>query len=1019
MPDPLEQTPDQQADALAGSGARTIAKRAMPRGTPSPEGLSPPQKITSPDEFEALPMGKDFTDPEGNVRTKPWRVTDEADFENVPEGADFYDPEGNVRTKPKYQDVDFTAHTLYNMAVNDTERRKALERSYPGKVKQESNGEFYVQEDDGTRRKARKVMSPNSGYESVGAMAAGAAAPTLGAVAGEIGGAAAGTALMPGAGTAGGAIAGAGIGSALGQGLNDLMLKWAGIYDRSGGEEAKNLATAGAFGAGGAGLGRVAGSVVGGALAAPGGLKAAAPGIAARIAGADQESLSTAIRIAEEGEKESSSRVLRAFGMKDPGTPVPISSWAPHLPMPQLTQEVLHPRFFMEKPLEQGRTAFMETQGKSLLSDLGADVEGSLTEPLAAVSGREAGQKAIDRAVQESSDRETALRMRIGEQKAAAGMQAQAALPTHEARLAALRDAGQQADVAATRVVDHGYKQIEKDIEGAMRQAKAGHNSGDFWQAVAEKFKDLRGMISVRASARYGGWREAFGEIVPEQGGLAQEAQSFLEELPKPFQENHPSLVKQVAKLAGKQGKDGEWIEEPTTLDLAGVHQLRSLFRHNIDWSDLPSDARNGALKMFQNKIDGVIHGADVPEAARKSLDDIDKWYGKVMPIWNDKRIQAVVDGLRNGQPADPKELVEMMIKEGNTDFNNKLKRMLGPNLWSGIRGAHAENLIRKNRDLWGNVDGTSFARDVLSDYNSGLLQAIHGVEGAAKLRNQAQYAALLDGKMPIPVRPGDTTLDVIDRARQAQVAIEKEAEKNPIGLLKQELKTLGQMERQMEGAGRAVNNRDPFKFLIDKSVGATKAAEKIASSEDLIIGYAARVGEQSPEWESMKQFIAKRIFTNTTDPASRLKGISPEVAELVLGTKLANAQRLAKDMEFLQPRTPPGAGPSMLATSKVTHPFGSGTIGKISQSALKLVPGSGPGARAVLSEYYDVMVHLMQSPSTMRWVMKGLEGNPQAREAVKAQIQRWVRAGGWSGAMGAEESYQGSEPTPQPEMAQ
>jgi hypothetical protein len=1015
MTDPLEQTPEQQADAMAGSGLRTIMRRALPASAKPgfEEKTAPPFKLSAetPDEdYAALSPGMRFVGPDGQTRTKPWEVregTEEEDYDLVPEGKVFIDPTGKTRTKPAYQDVDLTASTLYHMSVNDKERRKALERSYPGKVQQDTQGRFYV-DDEGVRRRPKNTLeSPTGIISTVG----GAGGPMAGSALGEVGGAVVGGPV--------GAVAGAGLGGALGQGLNDLILKYAGVYDRSAGEEALNLGEAGAFGAAGSAVGRVAGATLAGAGGAKAVAKSSAPGVAARFLGADKESLQTSLRIAEEGEHESSSKILRAFGMTDPGTPVPISAWAHHAPMLQIEHEVLHPRFHMEEPLKQGRTAFMEKQGTSLLGDLGAKVEGSLTEPLAAVSGREAGQMAIDRALQESSARETALRMRIGEQKAAAGMQAQAALPEYEARLAALRDAGQQADAAATKVVDAGYKAIEKDAENAMRAAKAGHNSGDFWQSVAEKFKDIRGMIGVRASGRYAGWRESFGEIVPEQGGLAEDAKAFLDELPKPFQENHPSLIKRIAQLAGKQGRDGKWVREPVTLDLASAHELRSLFRHNIDWTDLPSDARNGALKLFQGKLDSVIHGANVPLAARKGLDDIDKWYGKVMPIWNDKRIQAVVDGIRNGQPADPKELVEMMIKEGNTDFNNKLRRMLGPNLWSGIKGAYSENLIRKNRDLWGNVNGTSFARDVLSDYNSGLLKSIHGEEGAAKLRQQAQYAALLDGKMPVPTRQGDTTLDIIERARQVQTAIEKEAEKNPIGLLKDELKRLSQEERQLEGAERRATQRDPFKFLIDKSVGASKAADKIASSEDLIIGYAARVGENSPEWEAMKQFIAKRIFTDTVEPKERFKKISPEVSELVLRTKLQDAQRLAKDMEFLRPRTDAGAGTSMLATSKVTRPFGSGVIGKTAQVALKPV-GGGPVARGFLDSYYDLLAKLMESPSTMRWVMKGLEGNPQSREIVKAQIQRWMQKSGPLGAATGESQYQaGSEGLPQPQENQ
>src|ERR1700675_1532937 len=123
--------PDAQADALAGSGMRAIAKRALPRAAPLDEALAPPPAISDAAGYEALEPGKKFVDPEGNTRTKSWTVKDASDYDLVPEGAQYLDPGGTTRTKPLYQDVDFTAHTLYSMAVNDKERRKALERSYP------------------------------------------------------------------------------------------------------------------------------------------------------------------------------------------------------------------------------------------------------------------------------------------------------------------------------------------------------------------------------------------------------------------------------------------------------------------------------------------------------------------------------------------------------------------------------------------------------------------------------------------------------------------------------------------------------------------------------------------------------------------------------------------------------------------------------------------------------------------------------------------------------------------------
>ena len=94
-------------------------------------------RIDGDEEFDKIEPGKIFTDPSGNRRQKPYTVRDEREFEALPEGAQFIDPDGNLRQKPKYEGVDYTANTLYNMAANDKERRHALERSYPGKIRGE------------------------------------------------------------------------------------------------------------------------------------------------------------------------------------------------------------------------------------------------------------------------------------------------------------------------------------------------------------------------------------------------------------------------------------------------------------------------------------------------------------------------------------------------------------------------------------------------------------------------------------------------------------------------------------------------------------------------------------------------------------------------------------------------------------------------------------------------------------------------------------------------------------------
>src|SRR5580700_1273252 len=144
-----------------------------------PEGVTAdlekaPPAVTDADSYEKIAAGTDYLDPKGNKRTKPYRVKDADEYAALPEGVPYIDPEGNSRTSPKYEDLDFTTQTLYNMSVNDAERKKALERGYPGKVKtNKQTGEMYVDEDGTLRRSRGYKKSPMSFITSQAAPVAG------------------------------------------------------------------------------------------------------------------------------------------------------------------------------------------------------------------------------------------------------------------------------------------------------------------------------------------------------------------------------------------------------------------------------------------------------------------------------------------------------------------------------------------------------------------------------------------------------------------------------------------------------------------------------------------------------------------------------------------------------------------------------------------------------------------------------------------------------------------------------
>ena len=113
----------------------------------SPRYEAPPLKVTDEASYNDVKPGTKYIDPEGQERTKAWKVNSPEDYESVPEGQRYLDPDGQERTKPEFKPIDFTAQTLYDMSLTPSEKKKALERSYPGKVFEDSNG-LYV-EDNG------------------------------------------------------------------------------------------------------------------------------------------------------------------------------------------------------------------------------------------------------------------------------------------------------------------------------------------------------------------------------------------------------------------------------------------------------------------------------------------------------------------------------------------------------------------------------------------------------------------------------------------------------------------------------------------------------------------------------------------------------------------------------------------------------------------------------------------------------------------------------------------------------
>jgi hypothetical protein len=956
-----------------------------------PEGVTAeldkaPPAVTDAASYDAISPGMDYLDPKGQKRTKPYRVKDASDYTALPEGVPYIDPEGNTRTSPKYEDLDFTTQTLYNMSVTDAERKKALERGYPGKVKiNKQTGEMYVDEDGTLRRSRGYNKSPMSAIASQ-------VAPVIGSIAGEIGGGALGTLAAPGPGTFGGAVAGGATGGATGQAFNDAIMELAGVYDRTGTQEAGELGMSALFG----GVGTAAGR----------GLAAAAPAIKGAIKNALPKAAADFLGASPEG-------VSQASALRDKGTMVPPSAWAKEAPHIINISERFDPAFRTQDPLLQSATGHYEREGKSVLEGLGADTSKvkSLTEPEAAVSTERAGEALLGRTREELRKADEALRQALEAKRANLTGSMQERIAAQESQTRQLETAAAEARKAAQGVIDAGFQEIDKSSQAAMDAVKAGHNSGTLWQQVAEKIQKVRAGIMGRANKMYSEADSLAGGLKPDISGLPERAQQFLNELPEGFEGKYPSIVKQIRDMAGEVDEEGNVVREPVQPTWAQLHNLRSIMRQNYNRLDLTPDVKQGTFKFFANRVDEILNDANaVPElkAAAKQLREADSFYRENMGAFNDKRIQAVMDGLDAGLPADPKVLFDTIVKEGRSDLTKKVSEMVGPNLWAGVKAADVREMLEQSKSVTGEIDGKRFVSQVLERYRSGMLEAVHGKEVTQKLLQQAQNIEALAGRLNIPVRPGDTIRDVIETARATSEAAKAAAKQDPLGTLTREMKGI---ERQLaatkQAARKNLKTNNALDFLYDESVGASEAVDKILGSEDLIIAAASKFGPDSPEFNLLRQTWAQKLLTGTLTPSSKLAKVSEEVQRIMFpGVSLDQMKTLAKEMDFLM-GTRGSMGTSMAgglaAMAKVEHPWSSIPLGK---AAGKIVPGLDPLGRYLLGKYFKFVTNVANNPAFLRWIEKGLKGDDQAREMVREVVQQRMKIGGAMGAGVGESQY-------------
>lgn len=1001
-------------NAPTDSFAAKLATHA--RGGVNPEQPDTTFQVTTLEDYDRVPRGRAYLDPQGQRRFKP--IADESDYASIPEGAEYADPEGNIRTKPKYEGIDFTPQTLFDIAHSDKGRRMALEKFYPGKVRDDPEGGFFIEDEGG------KLRKPGRGFNAATGLVASEAIPGVLATLGSLFGGAVGTAVEPGGGTVLGGAGGGYAGGYAGQRINDIFAQIAGVYDPEGGEENARLAgVSGMAGdVGGRAVSAIAPTVKQGAQAVGRG----ASKTVNKFLGTSAEKLETGIPIAEFGEIPGAG----PFGLSKPGTAVSPSAMFESSPHLTNVAEILQQKFDKSDTYLVNAERFMDKRAKDILAhkDIGALVE-SIVHPKAAVPTEEAGwllkRSAEAKALERSVEHDRELAEALANRRSAVQDKYKPDIEKYRGRNESIVVTAEQAKKSANDLVQQGFRDIEKQADDAMKVAQVGYNSGDLWRVVAESFVKLRRSISSRADKMYGDAKSAGAGIVPSgSADLAGEARSLLEKLPEGFESMHPSIVRRISEMAGTiDKKTGELIKPPVVADWTELHELRTKLRQDIKWNDLSSDVRNGEMKFLEGKINNVLHDVENnPELkdASQLLRMADGFYRENMGPLNDRQLKTLVKALETGGvQADPKALLGIAIRDGRTETANVIKKTVGPQVWDAMRAADVKEMLAQSQQIGTReFDGVAFARQVLDRKKNGVLGVLHGESGATRLEQQAAYIDKLRGKLPVEPRPGDTANDIILRARATAADAEAKAATDPLKLMQIEMKKVESATKKEFATRQAAGEQaDPLAFLNNATVGAHEAMKKLMGDPDLIVA-AARAfpgGEKSPEFQLLRQAWTENFMREShLDPGGKLAKTSEAVQTLMFpGVLLEDMHMLAKEMKLLMSGHTMQGGDvagGMMAQAAVENPYGRASgLGKLAKP-MKVVPFANFGMRAALTAYYNTVRGVLTSPSTLRWLRKGLQSRDSVeRESARAELRAAIQRGGAMGAGAGELIEQGS----------
>jgi len=423
-----------------------------------------------------------------------------------------------------------------------------------------------------------------------------------------------------------------------------------------------------------------------------------------------------------------------------------------------------------------------------------------------------------------------------------------------------LQSAEQKATVAmsdASNLISQAQKRITQDV---------GQPKGGLAASVDADIRASKDAFRTKSSELYGPVDAMAGKpSVPTQG-IKDMMKTIIEEGPQ-TQAGKPLLASESIKAFAKDISDlppyvsfqqmqivRSTLRDKSALDAlnAGLSERQAARLATASDGAFDEAGKAFSVKMRSPIVDEsgkpittVAHfpASQAAKTATNSLRRADAFYAAGMKRYNDLNIEALVKDATQTGFIQPERIATYIASPGQVDKLMRIKKVVSPDSFAEVGREKWSQLVNASSDsLTADVSGKKLA-DRLTQMG-GSLDVLYGRPQAQEMRTLAMRLAALDGKIPADSLQGGNITEAIKKALATEQQFKTLASSNYVNMIR-------------SGGPESL-----------------RAAEWLTSPQNrLQFRNAVRMfGENSPEANSLKEYLARKIFVSMEVPASAVE---------------------------------------------------------------------------------------------------------------------------------------------------